>query len=54
MESETREKLRRWSEEVKKLDDETKAKEAEVWCLSALSILEKDKDFRKWLEEHKL
>lgn len=53
MDSKTREKLREWSEELDKLDEATKKREAEVWCLSALSILEQDPDFQKYLESYK-
>jgi len=35
---------------IEKLDEETKKKKIEVWCLSALSILEKDKDFQEYCE----
>ena len=53
MEAKTREKLREWSNGLYKLDEKTKAEEAEVWCLSALSILEQDVDFQKYLKaEH--
>ncbi len=50
MDPQTREKLREWSKELAKLDEATKAEEAEVWCLSALSILEQDTDFQKFLD----
>jgi len=48
MEAQTRERLREWLEELEKLGEETKKKEAEAWCLSALSILEQDKDFQSY------
>lgn len=51
MEAVTREKLRKWSEEVEKLDEKTKEREAESWCLVALSILEEDKDFQEYLNK---
>lgn len=50
MEPQTREKLRRWSNELDKLDDETKVREAEAWCLSALSILMDDQGFQEYIE----
>lgn len=53
METRTREKLRKWTEEIGKLDEDTKGKEAEVWCLSALSILEEDKDFQQYCQREK-
>ena len=52
MESQTRERLGEWSRELSKLDEATKKREAEVWCLSALSILERDAEFQKYLEEN--
>lgn len=51
MEPETREKLRTWASELDKLAEDTKEREAEVWCLSALSILGQDADFQRYLEE---
>ena len=51
MEANTREKLRKWSSEVDKLDEETKKRESEIWCLSALAILEEDKDFQSYCKE---
>ena len=48
MESKTREKLRKWSEALEKLDERTKKEEAEIWCLSALSILLDDRDFQNY------
>ena len=51
MEPKTREKLRDLCSELDKLDEETKAREAEVWCLSALSILCQDTDFQRYCEE---
>jgi len=52
VESKTREKLREWTRELGKLDEDTKRREAEVWCLSALSILGQDAGFQKYLEEN--
>lgn len=46
MEDTTRKKLQKWVEEIDKLTEETKKREAELWCLSALSILLEDKDFQ--------
>ena len=40
--SETRTKLKAWSEAIDKLDDVTKEKEAEVWIVTVLDILEPD------------
>ena len=37
-----RKKLMAWSEAIDKLDDETKEKEAPVWLMTALDILEPD------------
>lgn len=51
MQGETRKKLRKWVEALEKLDKTTKEKEAEAWCLSALSILEEDKDFQTCCKE---
>jgi len=48
VESKTRQKLRDWVEALDKLTEEDKAKEAEVWCLSALDILLDDKDFQEY------
>lgn len=39
---ETRKKLVTWSEAIDKLDDEAKEKEASVWLIAALDILEPD------------
>jgi len=54
METETREKLRKWSEELEKVDEATKRREAEAWCLSALAILEEDNSFRGYCQARRI
>lgn len=39
---ETRQKLNRWCKALDKLDDEAREKEASVWLMAALDILEPD------------
>lgn len=48
MDSRTREKLREWVDKLDKLSEEQKNRESEAWCLGALDILEKDRDFQEF------
>ena len=48
---ETRTKLKAWSEAIDKLDEETMEKEALVWIVTALDILEPDMRREGYIKE---